>query len=97
MTTPIGPVILDLLEERGASVRQLRRLRDLVKANGCVECASPEPSSHPNAHFHADVDRAMTYRFALDEVPIGPGFTTDPNANARHALLTLLELVLEGK
>ena len=95
MKESIGPVLRDLLEERGASIHNLKKFRELLKAEGCVECARDEPSSDAREHFHADSDRAATFLLTLRVVPMGPGFTSSSKANARHALLTLLELVLE--
>lgn len=88
----MSAVLSDLLKERGANLSRLRRFRALIVADGCVECAERGanhvgklPDGTPvggqnQDHFHARTDRAASLRLSIEW--------------SRHALLTLLDLVL---
>lgn len=87
-------VLKDTLETAAVADTSLQKVRALLLADGCWECAYPSSALHKarQNHHHAPVDRASAYRMLL-----GPADDVERPLShnvVRDDLLRLLTLIL---
>lgn len=87
-------VLKDTLETATVADTSLQKVRALLLADGCWECAYPSLALHKEQqnHYHAPADRASAYRMLLG--PVDDDVIGVPRNVVRDGLLRLLNLIL---
>lgn len=94
-------VLRDVLEGKGLTFTKdelegLDRVRRIIEADGCFDCAFRDEPGGRHQHFHHPADRASAYRLLLGPDSIGGLPRKDNDNTVRAALLRTLNLLIKA-